>query len=132
MFEINTVKYIPHSECIKLMQSCDALLTLVGQDNRNNGVLTGKIFEYLRCGIPIISLCPQNGALWKLLENFDRIHKSSPILIEEIENAINNAWIDHKSNNTKVINNSLKPFERNHLTELLAKTMDSCIAVCKK
>lgn len=131
-FEINTVKYIPHSECIKLMQSCNALLTLVGQDNRNNGVLTGKIFEYLRCGIPIISLCPKNGALWNLLENFDRIHKSSPIDIEEIESAIHNAWIDHKNPNQKLRNKSLKPFERDHLTKLLAKTMDSCIAVCKK
>lgn len=131
-YEINTVKYVPHSDCIRLMYNCDALLTLVGPDNRNNSVLTGKIFEYLRCGLPIISLCPQNGALWTLLGNFNRIYKCPPTNVNEIENAISKASIDHEHTNLKLLKESLVAYQRKHLTGILAKIMDSCVSVNHK
>ncbi|MFP6855379.1 MAG: glycosyltransferase, partial [Opitutales bacterium] len=60
--DVEIIPYLPHRECLTLMKNCHALLTLVGSDPKNKGVLTGKIFEYLRSGVPIISLCPKDGA----------------------------------------------------------------------
>ncbi|MEC7801138.1 MAG: glycosyltransferase [Verrucomicrobiota bacterium] len=119
-FEIETKKYIPHRECIKLMQTCDVLLTLVGSDKRNNGVLTGKIFEYLRCGLPILALCPVDGALWKFLNKFNRIYKCSPNNTDQIEKEIEKAYKDIRAVDSGKTSKMLSIYNRKNLTGQLA------------
>ncbi len=48
--------YVSRDYAIKLQQSADLLLLLESGDSDSKGFLTGKIFEYLAAGKPIISL----------------------------------------------------------------------------
>ncbi len=46
-----------HSEAVQLMLDSDILLLIIGGE-MNKWILTGKLFEYLRCRKPILTLAP--------------------------------------------------------------------------
>lgn len=55
--------YIPHSQVLQEQQSADLLLLLLMPENtpRAKGLLTGKLFEYLSSGRPILCIGPEDG-----------------------------------------------------------------------
>ena len=55
-----------HKVAIEAMQNSDILLLLIDTESGKN-VLTGKIFEYLRCNRPILGLVPEGGEAELLL-----------------------------------------------------------------
>lgn len=57
--EINS--HVTHTQAIEKMQSSDALLLLIPDVPGNEGILTGKLFEYLASHKPIIGIGPENG-----------------------------------------------------------------------
>jgi len=48
--------YVPRQEALKLQQEADGLLFLDWKDTSMDGILTGKIFEYLYSGTPILGI----------------------------------------------------------------------------
>lgn len=48
--------HVPRSRALELQQSADLLLLLESNDEDSKGFLTGKIFEYIGAGRPIISI----------------------------------------------------------------------------
>lgn len=53
---------VSHREAIHYMKSSDLLLLLIPVIEGAEGILTGKLFEYLGSGRPILGLGPANGA----------------------------------------------------------------------
>jgi hypothetical protein len=58
---------IPHRECLKRQCESSLLLLLEWNDQRARGTVTGKIFEYLGAGRPILCLGYPHGALAQVL-----------------------------------------------------------------
>jgi len=61
------VQYLPHKQAIEEMNRSTVLLLLVGIYPLNKGILTGKIFEYLRSGRPILAVVPEDGLAAKII-----------------------------------------------------------------
>jgi glycosyltransferase involved in cell wall biosynthesis len=60
---LELIPYAPRSEALKLQRDSEALLLLVPDaDGRGKGVLSGKVFEYLAAGRPILAVVPPDGA----------------------------------------------------------------------
>jgi len=57
---------IEHKEAIKSLMDCDALLLFIAS-HKGNGVLTGKLFEYLRSGKEILAMVPTEGEAAEIL-----------------------------------------------------------------
>lgn len=53
---IRPMGYRPRDEILRIQSEADALLLLEGNRASDKGVLTGKIFEYIASGAPILSL----------------------------------------------------------------------------
>jgi len=53
--------YLPHKKSIELLRSSSLLLLLVGVDAQSHSMITGKVYEYLASGVPILTLGPKNG-----------------------------------------------------------------------
>ena len=66
---IQHISYKPHSEVVGAMMSADALLLVIGGAERSRTIYTGKIFEYLRAGKPILFVGPENGDAWNLISD---------------------------------------------------------------
>ncbi|MFZ4399987.1 MAG: glycosyltransferase family 4 protein [Bacteroidales bacterium] len=53
--------YVPHKESIKFLQKSSILLLVIPKMDKNEGILTGKLFEYLGSGKPILCVGPPKG-----------------------------------------------------------------------
>lgn len=53
--------YVPHVEATRQMQESAVLLFIVPEARENKGILTGKLFEYLAAGRPLLPIGPPDG-----------------------------------------------------------------------
>jgi glycosyltransferase involved in cell wall biosynthesis len=65
---LELIDYLPRSESLRLQRDSEALLLLVPDaDGRGRGVLSGKVFEYIAAGRPILAVVPPDGAAAELI-----------------------------------------------------------------
>ena len=65
---VEFVPYVNHSEAIDYMQKASVLLLIIPEIKNNKGILTGKLFEYLATGNPILNIGPKDGDAASILK----------------------------------------------------------------
>jgi glycosyltransferase involved in cell wall biosynthesis len=58
---VEFLPYVIHSEAIKYMMSSTVLILIIPSHKSNKSIVTGKLFEYLASGKPILCLGPADG-----------------------------------------------------------------------
>ncbi|NNE70410.1 MAG: glycosyltransferase [Rhodothermales bacterium] len=53
--------YVPHREALRYMAGADCLLMCVPRTRESAGILTGKVFEYLASGRPVLGIGPPDS-----------------------------------------------------------------------
>lgn len=66
---IERVGFVPHSIAVQEMLDADLLLLVIGGGSAARGVLTGKLFEYMRTRLPVLLLGPDDGDAADLLRH---------------------------------------------------------------
>lgn len=64
---VEIIPYIPHNQVITEQQKSDMLLLFVNNTPNAKGILTGKIFEYMASGRPILCIGPEDGDSARIL-----------------------------------------------------------------
>jgi glycosyltransferase involved in cell wall biosynthesis len=65
---LELVDYLPHVDALRYQRDSEVLLLLVPDaGGRGRGVLSGKVFEYLAAGRPILAVVPPDGAAAELV-----------------------------------------------------------------
>lgn len=64
---VRRIAYLPHSEVILEQQASHANLLLVNNTPNAKGILTGKFFEYLAAGAPVLAIGPTDGDLASII-----------------------------------------------------------------
>ena len=64
---VKKIDYLPHAEVIKEQSKSSVLLLLVNNTKNAKGILTGKVFEYMASGAPILAIGPPDGDLAEIL-----------------------------------------------------------------
>ncbi len=65
---LELIPYVPRSRSLELQRDSDALLLLIPEaGGRGQGVLSGKVFEYLAAERPILAAVPPDGAAADLI-----------------------------------------------------------------
>ncbi len=62
-----TVPYLPHDEAVREMQRATALLLTIEPYRHEHGTTTGKLYEYLAAGRPVVGSGPPDGAAAAIL-----------------------------------------------------------------
>jgi glycosyltransferase involved in cell wall biosynthesis len=65
--DVEFVDYVPHDESVRYLLKSNALLLIIPDMVQNEGILTGKLFEYLGSGKPIIGIGPSKGDAAKII-----------------------------------------------------------------
>jgi glycosyltransferase involved in cell wall biosynthesis len=66
--KLELIPYVPRSRSLELQRDSDALLLLIPEaGGRGQGVLSGKVFEYLAAERPILAAVPPDGAAADLI-----------------------------------------------------------------
>jgi len=124
---VQQLGYLPHRRSIEYVKGADLLL-LIGGSHRWEE--TGKIYEYLAAGKPILALLQLDGAAAELL----RRHSTARIVDREnvleaaaaLSDAIANGSLNHPTANSERVTITTQ-WERRHLTEKLALILDTCL-----
>jgi glycosyltransferase involved in cell wall biosynthesis len=86
---LELIPYAPRSESLRLQRDSEALLLLVPDaGGRGKGVLSGKVFEYLAAGRPILAVVPPDGAAAELIRKTDAGIVVAPGDVEGIRGAL--------------------------------------------
>jgi glycosyltransferase involved in cell wall biosynthesis len=86
---LELVGYLPHADSLRLQRDSEALLLLVPEaGGRGKGVLSGKVFEYLAAGRPILAVVPPDGAAAELVRETGSGIVVAPEDVEGIREAL--------------------------------------------
>ena len=69
---LELLSYVPHAEATRLMTDSVLLLFVVPQSRNNKLIITGKLFEYLASGTPVLSVGPVDGDAAVILADTSR------------------------------------------------------------
>ena len=64
---VEIIPYIPHNQVIEEQKKSDVLLLFVNNTPNAKGILTGKLFEYMASGRPILCIGPEDGDSARIL-----------------------------------------------------------------
>ena len=107
------------------MMSADMLLFVIPKSERNKLIITGKLFEYLATGNPILGIGPIDGDASVVLQDANRYPLSDYSDKENIKKQLLAAyqkWKKQESNRVEV--GDIKRFSRKGLTEQLANKLN--------
>jgi glycosyltransferase involved in cell wall biosynthesis len=86
---LQLIDYAPRGESLRLQRDSEALLLLVPDaGGRGRGVLSGKVFEYLAAGRPILAVVPPDGAAADLIRETDAGVVVAPDDVDGIRQAL--------------------------------------------
>jgi len=119
--------YLPHPEGItELLKSDLALLTVA---ESSPVITTGKIFEYLGAGKPVLAIVPPEGEAGRMVKSLGAGRVVSPGNISEIEGAILSFCKEYEDGKSlfKTEKNKLIKYEKKHLTSKLVQLFDKVV-----
>lgn len=123
MGAVDTIGYMEHGECLKNMMASDAMLLIEGGGPGSEAFYTGKIFEYIQTGNPILAIIPEKGAAAGLM----RSTRTGTVCDWSDVKAIEKGFLDmYKSweNDECIINpdnEEIARYDRKALTESIAE-----------
>jgi glycosyltransferase involved in cell wall biosynthesis len=115
----NFSNHVSHKDIIKVLLKSDLLILIIPEIKNNEGILTGKLFEYLGAKKPILCIGPTNGDAAKIIDDckagksFD--YSDLKGITEFIKKCKKNTFI--------VDNNSSNNYSREHLTMQLSNVI---------
>ncbi len=123
---VNIIPYIPHSEVLEKQKESQVLLLFINDSPNAKSVLTGKLFEYMASGRPILSIGPSDGDTAIVLQetntgvciDFRDKEKMKAVLMDLFNKYSNNELITS-------FNESVKSFSRENLTAEYVKLLNS-------
>ena len=125
------IPYLPHKQVISEMCQASILLLLVGEYPHNEGILTGKIFEYLRAGRPILAVVPTNGLAAEVIRQTNSGLVVSNESVDDMTNGIINLFdlfiqnkLEGSFNRTEI-----ERYNRKNLTGQLSNVFDKIVAL---
>jgi glycosyltransferase involved in cell wall biosynthesis len=86
---LELVDYLPRADSLRLQRDSEALLLLVPDaGGRGKGVLSGKVFEYIAAGRPILAVVPPDGAAANLIRETGSGVIAAPEDVDAIRSAL--------------------------------------------
>lgn len=61
--------YLEHSLAVKSIMDSSVVILIIPDHKSNKGILTGKLFEYLASGVPVLCLGPADGDAAEIIDN---------------------------------------------------------------
>lgn len=122
------IDYVSHNKVGSLMKSSAVQLLVINKDSPNaKGILTGKFFEYLASGRPILAIGPTDGDLARILRELEAGDISECDDLERIEAILKGFYEKYIHNELKISTKGVERYTRKFLTSQLADVLNELI-----
>ncbi len=118
---------VTHKEAIQFQKNSQVLLITVNKTGDSKGMVTGKVFEYLVSGRPILAIGPEDGDLAKILKD------TATGVISDFKNKIDlkeniqTFYREYKNKTLKVNPGNLDAYSRKNLTKKMAESLSALL-----
>jgi glycosyltransferase involved in cell wall biosynthesis len=121
----NFIGYVSHQKAIDYQKKAQVLLLLIPNVEKSEGILTGKLFEYLTAKRPILAIGPENGDLSEILKS-----TNAGVVVgfnnkEKLRIEIRTLYQQYKTGSLKVNSKNIEQFHRRELTRSLSRILKS-------
>jgi len=121
----NFIGYVSHQKAIDYQKKAQVLLLLIPNVEKSEGILTGKLFEYLRAKRPILAIGPENGDLSEILKS-----TNAGVVVgfnnkEKLKLEIRTLYQQYQTGSLKVNSKNIGQFHRKELTRSLSRILKS-------
>lgn len=132
----NTVKilpYMPHKESVSHLMKSDALLLIEGGGPGAEAFYTGKVFEYMNTGRPILAIIPERGAAAGLIQETRTGYISDSEDVNTTKENIKKLYNQWKSKESSFAPDweKIRKFERKELTSQLSMVFEKALNLKK-
>ncbi len=125
---VEDLGYLPHSKVSEVQSSSRVLLLLLNNTANAKGILTGKFFEYLASGRPILCVGPLDSDVAKIIEETKSGSCADFDDFGEIRDIILACYDDYnRGQETELIERNIDKYSRLSLTAKLASELDDFI-----
>lgn len=121
---VKHIGYVPHSESIGYLKGADLLLLIGG---RHSWEESGKVYEYIAAGKPILALVEPAGSAATLLQSIPWARVIRRESIDDTRSALANAVRNGRYHGPVADSAVTTRFERKELTRRLAKVFTNCL-----
>lgn len=121
---VRKIDYLPHDKVIEEQQRSKVNLLLVNQTQNAKGILTGKFFEYLSAGAPILAIGPVDGDLAEILNETRAGYISD---FNDLNRLKKNILELFKDQNIQRNETAIKNYSRKNLTKKLSDILNDLI-----
>lgn len=121
------IDYLPHHEVLRHQSSAQVLLLAVNKVPSAKGIITGKIFEYLQAGRPILAVAPTDGDLAEIIE---QTHAGHTVDFEDaitLKKVIAAYYQLYKTDNLYQKTRNIEQYHRKNLTLQLQDFIEQTI-----
>lgn len=124
--------YLSHQEALQANVDANLLLLLVGDEPKFKSVYTGKLFECLRSGRPILALAPEGGVVDEMLQESGHGEAYLSTQLSEIKAMILREYQRWEQGEVPepLHSPAINRFERRALTEQLEGVLSAVVSSC--
>lgn len=119
--------YLPHDQLVNEFNSSTVLLLLINDTPNAGLILTGKFFEYMAAGRPIICLGPTDGDAARILHETQTGFAFGFDEKEKLKERIKALYAAFRAANLVQRSTGIEEYSRKNLTKKLALLMDSLL-----
>jgi glycosyltransferase involved in cell wall biosynthesis len=118
---------VTHKEAIQFQKNAQVLLITVNKTGDSKGMVTGKVFEYLVSGRPILAIGPEDGDLAYILKD------TRTGVISDFENKIDlkkniqTFYREYKNKTLQINPRNLDTYSRKNLTKKMAESLSTLL-----
>lgn len=126
--------YVPHDEAVDFMRRAGLLLLSIEDFPAADGMITGKIYEYLAAGRPVVGLGPLSGDAAALLRKADGgqlFARDDVAGLAQYLRAHHDAWADGEPLEGAAPE-ALRPYQRRTQTGQMASVLQDAVDQAKR
>ena len=124
---LTKVEYLPHDNVIAMQRQSQVLLLIINDTKNAKGILTGKLFEYLRSRRPILGIGPVDGDAATIL---NETHAGKMLDFQDsqgIKAQVINYFNKYQTQHLVESSSQINSYSRRELTHKLANVLDQMI-----
>ncbi|HUH25422.1 MAG TPA: glycosyltransferase family 4 protein [Flavobacterium sp.] len=122
---LNVVGYVSHTDALRYQRSSQVLLLIEIDSYETQGIIPGKLFEYMSAERPVLAIGPEESDIAKILKDTNTGKYFNYDDLEEVKDYILNCYKLYLNKNLKVHGMGLQYFSRKKLTEKLAQILEN-------
>ena len=116
---VSYISYLPHEEALAALNNSSISLLLLNNTKNVEGIIPGKLFEYMGVGNPILTIGIPSGDTGELIKENELGTISNFDDLKGAKESVLNFYQLYQSNNLKMFSkDKLKKFSIQHISEL--------------